>query len=131
MPDERVELFQRAIKALIEDDLDTALALSDPEGSFEPLRSATEGAFRGHAGMRAFYEDTRASFEVFEPEYDDVRVLDDGRVLAFGRIRLRGRGSGAEVVVPSACLVTYRDGLISHMKDYGDRDAALEAAGLA
>ncbi len=106
MSEDKVELFQRAIKALIDDDPEMALALSDSQGSFEPLRSATEGAFRGHDGMRTFYEDTRASFEVFVPEYDDVRTLDDARVLALGRIRLRGRGSGAEVVVSSACLVT-------------------------
>jgi ketosteroid isomerase-like protein len=57
--------------------------------------------------------------------------VGDGKVLAFGTIRIRGRGSGVETEVPSAVLVTVRDGRVTYFKDYGDRLAALEAAGLA
>jgi hypothetical protein len=131
MPDENVELFRRAVEALNDDDLNTALEISHEEGSFEPLRAATEGAFHGHDGLRMFYEDTRASFDVFQAHYDEVRALPDGRVLAIGTIRVRGRGSGAETEVPSACLFSFRDGLMWHFKDYGDKAQALEAAGLA
>jgi len=32
--------------------------------------------------------------------------------------------------VPLAIVASFRDGLITHLKDYGDKDQALEAAGL-
>jgi hypothetical protein len=47
------------------------------------------------------------------------------------RIRIKGRGSGIETEVPAAGTFTFRDGLLIHFKDYGDRQKALEAAGLA
>lgn len=102
----------------------------DPDIEFFALRSATEGTFQGHEGVRAFFADNRESFEVFEPLHDDFRDLGDGRVLVLGSIRIRGRGSGVETEVPSAVLVTVRDGRIAYFKDYGDTQAALEAAGL-
>jgi hypothetical protein len=35
------------------------------------------------------------------------------------------------VEVPAAVITRYRNGLLIEFKDYGDRQAALEAAGLA
>jgi hypothetical protein len=67
----------------------------------------------------------------FELAYDDVRDLGDGKVLALGTIRIRGRGSGVETDVPTAVIATIRDGRMTHFRDYGDHDAALAAAGLA
>jgi ketosteroid isomerase-like protein len=75
--------------------------------------------------------DNRESFEIFEPLHEEFRDVGDGRVLAFGMIRIRGRESGVETEVPSAVLATIREGRIVHFKDYGDRQVALEAAGLA
>jgi hypothetical protein len=47
-----------------------------------PLRAATEGAYRGHAGFEKFVTDTTETFETFEPHFE-LRDLGD-RVLAFG-----------------------------------------------
>ncbi len=52
-------------------------------------------------------------------------------MLAIGSNRIRGRGSGVETEVPSAFVIEFRDGRITRFRDYGDRQAALEAAGLA
>jgi hypothetical protein len=53
------------------------------------------------------------------------------RVLALGTLRTVGRGSGIEQEISVAFLVTYRDGLCTHLKDYGEWGQALEAAGLS
>jgi hypothetical protein len=59
----------------------------------------------------------------------DVRDLGD-RVLALGTIHMIGRGSGIEAEAPVAFVSTVRDGLTTHIKDYGDWAQALEAVGL-
>jgi len=59
------------------------------------------------------------------------RLMDaDDKVLAFVRITGVGRASGAEFDIRIAHLWTLRDGLIVRGEGYGDRDRALEAAGL-
>jgi ketosteroid isomerase-like protein len=40
------------------------------------------------------------------------------------------RGSGIETEVPVAIVASFREGLITQLKDYGDKDEALEAVGL-
>jgi ketosteroid isomerase-like protein len=65
----------------------------------------------------------------FEPErFFDV---DDERVLVFVRVTATGQESGAPVEIRAAHEFTIRDGLFVRFKVYGDRDQALEAAGLS
>lgn len=130
MSQENVEAFRRTAEAIKRGDAEAVVALSHPEMVFEPRRTATEGAFVGHDGAREFMADTAETFEVFVPDYTDVRDLGD-RVLAIGSIRVRGRGSGVETDIPSAAIVEFRDGLAWRFKDYGEARLALEAAGLA
>jgi ketosteroid isomerase-like protein len=64
----------------------------------------------------------------FEPErFFDV---DDERVLAFVRVTATGHMSGAPVENRVAHEFTIRGGRLVRFKVYGDRDRALEAAGL-
>jgi ketosteroid isomerase-like protein len=65
----------------------------------------------------------------FEPErFFDV---DEERVLVFVRVSATGHESGAQVESPTAHEFTIRDELIVRLKVYGDRDQALQAAGLS
>lgn len=126
MSEANLATFQRIIDAFARDDVDRALRDVDPEVVFEPQRAATEGAFVGHAGVRRFWEDTQEMFELFEPDYTDVRALGD-RVLAAGTLTVKGRGSGVQVAIPIAFIAEFRDGVLVHYKDYGDIDVALAA----
>ena len=64
----------------------------------------------------------------FEPErFFDV---DDDRVLVFVRVSATGRESGAQVETRVAHEFTIRDDMVVRFKVYGNRDQALEAAGL-
>ena len=130
MSAERVETVNRIIAAFARGDVDAALRDIDPAAVFEPQRTATEGAFIGHEGMRRFWNDTEEMFDYFHPEYTEVRDLGD-TVLAIGTLTVRGRGSGAEVQIPMAFLAEFRDDRVVRMKDFGEVAAALEAAGLA
>jgi ketosteroid isomerase-like protein len=125
-----IEAFLRGVDAINRLDVAAVLELVDEETVFEPLRSATEGAFIGPEGMRRFFADTAETFDRFKASYPDIRDLGDGRLLAIGTLRMRGRGSGVESDVPSAAVVEFRDGVMSQFKDYGDAPLAFQAAGL-
>jgi ketosteroid isomerase-like protein len=127
---EHVELFLRGADAINRLDAAALMEVVDERSVFEPLRSATEGAFVGPDGMRRFLADTAETFDLFKATYPDVRDLGDGRLLAIGTIRMRGRESGVEADVATAAIVEFRDGVLVRYKDYGDAQLALEAAGL-
>ena len=127
---EHVELFLRGTDAINRLDAAALMEMVDERSVFEPLRSATEGAFVGPDGMRRFLADTAETFDLFKATYPDVRDLGDGRLLAIGTIRMRGRESGVESDVATAAIVEFRDGVLVSYKDYGAAQAALEAAGL-
>lgn len=109
-------------------DLCASLALLDPDVEWIPLRAGTEGAYRGHEGFRRFVADTWEAFEDYEPSFE-LEELPDGRVLAWGTVRVRGRGSGAETDVPVGGLFEVREGKVSRWEDFGSRERALAAAG--
>jgi ketosteroid isomerase-like protein len=129
MAPDHVEAFLRGVDAINRVDVAAVLDVVHEETVFEPLRSATEGAFVGPDGMRRFLADTAETFELFKATYTDIRDLGEGRLLAIGTIRMRGRGSGVESDVPSAAIVEFRDGLLARYKDYGDARLALQVAG--
>ncbi len=81
-----------------------------PDVESLPHRAETEGAFHGIEGMERFWADTQEVFEKFELHYE---LLDLGeRVLAWGEIHLRARGSGIETDIPFGGLVEFLDGKI-------------------
>jgi ketosteroid isomerase-like protein len=127
---ENVELFHRVTAALNRGDVEYAVRHSTEDVVLIAARSAVEGTFVGHDGLRKFFADTATNFEVFQARYDDVRDLGEERVLAIGTIHIRGRGAGVETDVPVAGIATYREGKLSRWEDFRERRAALKAAGL-
>jgi limonene-1,2-epoxide hydrolase len=94
-----------------------------------PRRAATEGAYRGLAGLQSFVADTLEVFERFELHYEFADLGE--RVLAWGHIHVRARGSGIETDIESGGLFESRDGKVIRWQDFGSKDKALEAAGLS
>jgi len=126
-----VELFHRVTAALNRGDVEYAVRHSTEDVVVIAARSAVEGRFVGHEGLRKFFADNATNFEVFQTRYDDVRDLGEDRVLAIGTIHIRGRGAGVEMDVPVAGIATYREGKLCRWEDFRERRAAFEAAGLA
>ena len=131
MSQENVELFHRVNAAINRGDVEYAVGHSTEDVVIIAARSAVEGPFVGHEGVRKFFADNATNFEVFQGRYDDVRDLGDGRVLAIGTIHIRGRGAGVETDIPVAGIATYREGKLSRWEDFRERRLALKAVGLA
>ncbi len=99
-----------------------------PDVEFLPRRSATEGPYRGIDGVERFIADADETFEKFEQHYE---VLDLGeRLLVWGTLHVRARGSGIETDIATGAILEFRDGRIVRWEDFGSKETALEALGL-
>src|SRR6476620_772087 len=99
MSQENVEIVRRFFGHLnaTGDALGEAL---DPEVEWvvDPL-GLLAGTYRGHEGVRSFLGQFRESFDRVEIDLD--RTIDAGdRVVALGRIRSHGKGSGVMAEQP-------------------------------
>src|SRR6476659_8234344 len=130
MSQENAELLRRGMEAAEGVGLGAADARLDCLAGVEylPPRSATEGKYRGLAAIERFNADTEEVFEKFELHYE---FLDLGeRVVAWGVIRVRARGSGIETDIATGGSFDFRDGKIVRWEDCGSKAAALKAVRL-
>jgi ketosteroid isomerase-like protein len=106
-------------------------AHSDVEIDYSESDAPDASVYRGHAGCRAF---ARGRYEDFEERsFETVELIDapPNAVIAVGRMRGTGRGSGVAVEARSVTLWTLRDGKVERIKLYRTRADALESLGLS
>ena len=130
MSQENVDRLVETIEAYNRHDVEGVLRLMGPEIEFEHRLAELQGKFVGVEAVRGWIADLDAYFESAHIDCSDIRDLGD-RVLALGTVRAIGRESGVETELPYTVVASFRNGLVTRFIDYGDRDKALEAAGLA
>jgi ketosteroid isomerase-like protein len=131
MSQQNVDVVRQSLDAFERGDVEEMLSHVDPEGE---LHSAIVGGaegniYRGHEGFRKWLSDSFESFEELRNEWSEFRDLGD-RILAFGRVEARGRGSGMELDSPMGWVFTVRRGKVMKAEGFLSRAEALEAAGL-
>jgi ketosteroid isomerase-like protein len=134
MGDGNVEAFKRGVAAYNGRDVDALLDELDPELEWHPVLPVLLGGettvYRGHEGARDLIGDVDRAFADFQIEIDEVRDLPGDRILASGRMRARGKASGAPTESPLSYVVDFRNGKVIRVRSFLDRAEALEAAGL-
>jgi uncharacterized protein len=130
MSQENVEIVRRQADAVNRRDVDAVLSDMDPEIEFIPRRAAVQGTYHGHKGIRDFFADTFETFDLFEATNEEIHDLGD-RIVSIGKLRIRGKGGGVEVTVPTAIVLALRNGKIVRFEDFSERSRALEAVGLS
>jgi ketosteroid isomerase-like protein len=88
------------------------------------------GEAHGLAEVGAFWRDYEATWTERVLEVEEVRPLDDERVLVFFREAAVGRASGIETGASPAAIWTLRDGKVARFQAWIERTDALRAAGL-
>ncbi|HEX2233723.1 MAG TPA: nuclear transport factor 2 family protein [Thermoleophilaceae bacterium] len=128
---ENVDLVRRSFEAMSAWDVDALLRLYDVDVEFLPLTGTRveSGGYRGHEGVRAYFDEARELWDVLEPEGHEYRDLGD-RVLVAGRCRVRGRASGAESHPECAWVIGVRDGAIVSHRTCATFDEARQLAGV-
>jgi ketosteroid isomerase-like protein len=136
MSEENVEVVREAFEASRRPDQGEG----DPEAIFEffdpaivwEVRSDFPDAetYTGYEGMRQLSAAFREALD--QTWYRPLEFIDGGdQIVVSIRWGGRGRGSGIEIAESEEFWVfTLRNGKIVHVREYADRNPALEAAGL-
>jgi ketosteroid isomerase-like protein len=128
-PCDVVELGRAILDAVGRRDADALVARSHPDVEWWSFFALGEGgAYRGHDATRQYMRDVEEAFEIAVVEVDDALGVGDVAVFV-GRIRYRGRGSGADGADPAGWVLAFRDGKLARFRAFRDPEAAMGAVG--
>jgi ketosteroid isomerase-like protein len=127
----RVERVRQGYEAFNRGDIEASLEGLHPEIEWHTyiVPGPGGGSYHGHDGVQELWADARKIFGGFKniPE----KIFEAGeRVVAFVRIEGVGTHSGVAVEARIAHLYSFRDGLISCVESFEDRDEVLRVVGL-
>lgn len=129
MPEEGVEVVRRWFAALRDGDPAPEMCLADIEiGNW--AESPVPGPYRGHDGVRRWWQDLDDSIDDVRFELESLEAIDESRTLTIQRLVGRFRHMDMEVDWRWGSIVTVRDGKIAGAVGYRTPAQAREAAGL-
>src|SRR5437899_1410000 len=118
MSRENVEIVHQAVEAFNRHDAEAMQALCTSDVEVVPLRAAMEGtAYRGPNALARFIADSDESWENARLDIEEVREVGES-LLAKGRLRGRGRTSGADVDAALAVVIRFQAGKVASMRTY-------------
>lgn len=129
--EENIELVRRVFDAFRDRDVEAVIEVVDPEVEFYAPTASIAGhaePYRGHEGMRKYFEDVARIWDVLEVTPHEFREVDD-QVIALGRVYGRGV-DGLLVDSPTGWICRFSNGKIVEGRVYTSRQEALDAAGL-
>jgi ketosteroid isomerase-like protein len=126
---EQRALAESAYEALNSGDLEAFLALTAEDVEFTSMVAEAEGTvFRGHAGVRAWWNTVRGAFEDVHWELLDVRGSGDR---GFVHFRMSGQLGGVPVEQEMWQATLLRDRKVTWWAFFRSEREALEAVGLS
>jgi ketosteroid isomerase-like protein len=128
---EDLEVITRMLHAWSSGDIEGLLEVFDPDVEVRPAWGAFLAAivYRGHEGIRAWYEETNQPWAELHAEPE--RVIDaGGRTLAIIALHARVPGGHVDMHARIAHLVTIHDGKIVRLDGYEEPEAAMAAVGV-
>ena len=132
MSHEDVAAVTRLMDAVDRRDVDAFVEVTTRDFEWFPVFAArVEGdVYRGREGIATFLAEVDETWEEFRPLPEEYLDLGSS-VLALGRLRTRGRGSGVPIDSPWGGIYDLRGGKISRIRTFLDHGEALRAAGLS
>jgi len=122
---------KRIYKARNRGDVDAVLAECDPDVTWHPHLATLGGnPIRGHDEIRAYMASLQEDWVGFRHEPEKFIDAGDNTVVAFLNTYARGPGSGVNVEVPVAHVLTFKEGKCMGYVSYHDREEALRVAGV-
>jgi ketosteroid isomerase-like protein len=129
---ENVEVVRRVFGALNSGDIDLIPTLTHPDFEVEvpPALSAEPDVYRGHDGVRRYWESFQDAMQEIHFEPQRFWVAGETVVVAM-RITAKGRRTAIAVEQQTAGVWTIREGKALRAQVYASASEALEVAGLA
>jgi hypothetical protein len=126
---EQLQAVNDAIERADRDGFARVIAeLMHPDAEWQPLITAVEGgAYRGHDGVMAFYDDLIGSFDV---AYSDAefRPVSESVVLLLEQMHLHGHESEIEVVYEIGVIYEFDGDRVRRAQVYETHPEAIAAA---
>jgi catechol 2,3-dioxygenase len=126
-------VYRRTLDAFNRGDREAFVAIWDEQCEYRPgLEADLEGSgaiFRGHDGIRLWWNTIHADFSEMGTRIEEVHDLGD-RLFGVIVFNAKGSASGVETEARVAQLATYRDGRLLMARDFFDVDEGRRAAGL-
>jgi ketosteroid isomerase-like protein len=133
MSQQNVDAVRRSFDGWNRGDFDAWLEAAHPDVEFysEILKRIEGGetVLRGPAELRRFWNEWHSLWDL-TIDLSEIRDLGD-TVVALGRIRTRGKGSGVDLEGAVAYVFEFDRGLARNVRAYLDQSRALESVGLA
>jgi ketosteroid isomerase-like protein len=131
MSRENVEIIRRVNAAFNTGDMERILALLHPdfETAVGPELSAEPDTYRGHDGIRRYFDSFRDAMDQIRFDPARFRASGSSVVLAL-RLSARGRSTGIAVEQHLGQVWTVRDGKPIGVRSYLTYGEAIRAAGL-
>jgi ketosteroid isomerase-like protein len=132
MPQENVESFRRSLDAFNRRDKPAWPGMMQPEAELVPANEWAENTpIGGTKAIWDFYVEVAAAWE--DGSFELAEIVDSGigKIAAKNRLETRGKTSGAGAEFSYWVVGTFRDGRVTRIEWFAQRDKALEAAGLS
>jgi ketosteroid isomerase-like protein len=132
MSEGNVEIVRSAFLALADRGFDGLAEFLHPEISWRAMEGAPDdvGEMQGMEAARHYVEDWFETFDDFTTIPEELLDAGEDRVVGVLHVSGCAKLSGITTELRYAALYTLRDDKIARIREYGDREEALEAAGL-
>ena len=132
MSQQNVEVVRDSWTALAAGGLDAMAQFWDPEINWRAIEDAPDdvGEMLGLDAARRYVQDWLDMFEDIVNVPQELIDVGNDRVIAVQHVTGRARLSGVETELRYAVVYTLREGKIVRVREYRDREQALEAVGL-
>ena len=130
MAEQNVEVVRRALDALAEGGVEAMLPFVDEdfEMATPPELAAEPDTYRGHDGVRRWFESFYEVMDRVGLEAVELAAVGEDQVVASLRMSARGGTTGIEVTQDTEAVCTVADGKLREMKFFASRPEALAAA---
>lgn len=131
MSEANVELARQGAEAFNRRDVEWVIAHASPDIEWYPAIAGEVEAqpFRGHEGMRQFFQGLNEIWDEFRLEIEELRDAGD-HVVVLSQVSAIGK-SGVSFEQSLDAVWEFRDGAIVRGRSYLDRTEALAAAAAA
>jgi ketosteroid isomerase-like protein len=132
MAHEDIDVVQQLIEAFNSSDIDGILALTHPNFEVEipPELSAEPDVYRGHAGMRRYWESFHDALDEVRFDLEGYWEADDAVVVAM-RVSAKGRRTAIAIEQRNAGVWRTSDGKALQANIFVSLADALDSVGLA
>jgi uncharacterized protein len=125
---DNVQRARAAYAAWSARDLDAFVEIFAEDVEVKPFLGRGLGAstYRGHGGLRRWYEEANEDWDELRIEPHEFREAGD-RLAVFLKAIGRGSGSHVEVEAELVHVAEFQNGKVTRLEGFGDREQALKA----